>query len=270
MFASNTTADANNNDNADTSASPVSLSPASVQFALQTFQTHGLRAQTMLTDAQNEARILGTFASPTITSQQKLPIGTPLITPITIDGNNSVESSGEKRKRRVASINHRSKPKPKRSDDTDTDTAVIKAGKPAVTSAAATGSVEAAAADAESDEPTRQIICNYNQQADKWWNMKTTSVLHFMKFHAGWTAYKSIIDMLTQEYRSADIKGKNRIVRMALGMLADEEINVVVMASNTVIERNATEDEIIKMIKTSLQNKRPNRAKNQRAKNQRA
>eukprot|EP00984_Skeletonema_dohrnii_P006669 scaffold2372_cov173-Skeletonema_dohrnii-CCMP3373.AAC.1 len=94
MFASNTTADANNNNNADTSASPVSLSPASVQFALQTFQTHGLRAQTMLTDAQNEARILGgTFASPTITSQQKLPIATPLINPITIDGNNSVESS---------------------------------------------------------------------------------------------------------------------------------------------------------------------------------
>eukprot|EP00984_Skeletonema_dohrnii_P032270 scaffold26039_cov117-Skeletonema_dohrnii-CCMP3373.AAC.1 len=61
--------------------------------------------------------------------------------------------------------------------------------------------------------------------------------------------------MLTEEYRSADIKGKNRIVRMALGMLADEEINVVVMASNTVIERNATEDEIIKMIKRSLQNK---------------
>eukprot|EP00984_Skeletonema_dohrnii_P030748 scaffold22467_cov94-Skeletonema_dohrnii-CCMP3373.AAC.1 len=75
----------------------------------------------MLTDAQNEARILDTFASPTITSQQKLPIVTPLITPITIDGNNSVESSGEKRKRRVASINNRSKPK--RSDDTDTDTA---------------------------------------------------------------------------------------------------------------------------------------------------
>eukprot|EP00984_Skeletonema_dohrnii_P030747 scaffold22466_cov135-Skeletonema_dohrnii-CCMP3373.AAC.1 len=61
MFASNTTADANNNNNADTSASPVSLSPASVQFALQAFQTHAheLRAQTMLTDAQNEARILG-------------------------------------------------------------------------------------------------------------------------------------------------------------------------------------------------------------------
>mmetsp|Transcript_18049 Transcript_18049/g.27157 ORF Transcript_18049/g.27157 Transcript_18049/m.27157 type:complete len:115 (-) Transcript_18049:90-434(-) len=53
-------------------------------------------------------------------------------------------------------------------------------------------------------------------------------------------------------------------------MLADEEINVVVMASNTVIERNATEDEIIKMIKRSLQNKRPNRVKNQRAKKQRA
>eukprot|EP00984_Skeletonema_dohrnii_P029333 scaffold19830_cov77-Skeletonema_dohrnii-CCMP3373.AAC.1 len=71
--------------------------------------------------------------------------------------------------------------------------------------------------------------------------------------------------MLTEEYATADTEGKNRIVRMALVILADEEINVVAMASNTVIERNATEVEIIKMIKRSLQGVRNQRAKNQRA-----